>query len=250
MSTFMIKIIALAAMVIDHSGHVIQNVYSWDLGLPLRCIGRIAFPLYAFLIGQGCRHTKDIKKYLGRLLLFAFISEIPYDLFRSNIGKPAGLPIGFMDFSSQNVFFTLFLGGLAVALHIHSKMRYEKPIAIAVSFAGFVSSAMIAGILSTDYGILGVAMIYLPFVAADNMGSEKAYKFLYTAFLAICIGLIYYSSDRLLLLSAMASLIFVLLYNGTRGRGIKWFFYVIYPVHLLALFSIWFFFLRVGELII
>ena len=245
MSTFALKIIALLTMLTDHAGHVVQSVYSWEFGMPLRWIGRVAFPLYAFLIGQGCKHTKDIKKYLARLLLFAFISEIPFDLFRSNIGRPGWLHINFMDFSHQNVFFTLFLGGLVIAVYLYSKTEYVKWQSLIISAVAMFCAVFVAGFLGTDYGGEGVILISLPFIVADSVSDERVQKFLYLAFMGACLFMIYGSSGTVIFASALASLVFVLFYNGTKGRNLKWFFYIIYPAHLLVLFGIWFLFFRV-----
>jgi len=250
MSTFIIKIIALLTMIIDHSGHVVQRVYGWDAGLILRYIGRIAFPLYAFLLGQGCKNTKNINKYLGRLLLFAFISEIPYDLFRFNIGLPRGMRLSFMDFSSQNVFFTLFLGGLTIAVYMHAKKAHEKHLAAIMGILAMLSAAVAAEILATDYSWSGVMLIAAPVIASEGMPGEKAKKYLYIIFFVACLCAIYFNAGLVMLAFAMISVIFILLYNGERGRSMKWFFYIMYPAHMLALFAIWFFFLRAGEIML
>ena len=250
MSTFALKIVALMAMIIDHSGHLVQNVYSWELGMPLRYIGRLAFPMYGFLIGQGCKHTKDIKKYLSRLLVFAFISEIPFDLFRANIGKPGWMSINFMDFSHQNVFFTLFLGGLVIAIYLYSKMEYAKGYSFIITAVVMFSAVFVADFCGTDYSGEGVILISLPFIVADSVSNERAQKYLYILFLGACLFMIYVGSGAIILSAALASLIFVFLYNGEKGRNLKWFFYMIYPIHLMILFGIWFFFLRVREVLL
>ncbi len=83
MSTFALKIIALISMIIDHSAHVLYScgvLHSYKLYLLLRGIGRLAFPIYAFLLVKGFGYTKDKKKYLGRMMVFALISQIPFTL--------------------------------------------------------------------------------------------------------------------------------------------------------------------------
>ena len=95
MSSFVLKIIAIISMFIDHVGYVVFGKFSC-----FNYIGRIAFPIFAFQISEGYVHTKNLKKYFFRLFLFAIISQVPFMLFHSLISS---------DFS-LNIFFTLLLG--------------------------------------------------------------------------------------------------------------------------------------------
>ena len=104
---FTIKIIAVLAMIIDHTGAV------FDLHSGYRVVGRLAFPLFAFLIAEGYKHTTNIRKYLLRLGLFAFISEIPYDLAFNQV---QGYPMTVDFLNGTNIFYTLFLGLLCAFL--------------------------------------------------------------------------------------------------------------------------------------
>ena len=101
MSAFILKIIALITMTCDHISYVIFKKFSY-----LNYIGRIAFPIFAFQISEGYIHTKNLKKYLLRLFVFALISQAPYALYRS----------AFFASFSLNVFFTLFLGLIGIIL--------------------------------------------------------------------------------------------------------------------------------------
>ena len=96
MSGHSLKLIAIVTMLIDHIGLVL-----FPEVMILRCIGRLSFPIFAFLIVEGFEHTSDFKKYMVRILLFGLMSEIPYNLMIS--GK-------FIDFTHQNVFFTFAIG--------------------------------------------------------------------------------------------------------------------------------------------
>lgn len=95
MSAFVLKIIAIITMFIDHLGYAIYGRLSF-----FNYIGRIAFPIFAFQISEGYIYTKNLKKYLLRLFVFAIISQIPFLLFYSIFSKNFAL----------NIFFTLLLG--------------------------------------------------------------------------------------------------------------------------------------------
>lgn len=119
MSAYVLKIIAVITMFIDHIGYV---VYTGKIPY-LNFIGRLAFPIFAFQISEGYIHTKNLKKYFFRLFLFAIISQIPFMLFESI----------FINEFYLNVFFTLFLGLLSIFI-------YEK---LDCNFFGIIISILI-----------------------------------------------------------------------------------------------------------
>ncbi len=102
MSGFLLKLLALVTMLIDHTGHVLFPGVMW-----MRYIGRLAFPIYCFLLVEGFLHTRDLRKYMGRLAVFAVISEIPFDL--AIYGE-------FFEPAHQNVFITLLFGLMAISI--------------------------------------------------------------------------------------------------------------------------------------
>lgn len=258
-----LKIIAIIAMLIDHIGAVVvpyfQSVYAHSLEsifwtqmmiTPMRLIGRIAFPIFAFLIVNGFFHTKDLKKYLIRLSLFALISEPFFDF--ALFGQ-------FFNASHQNVFFTLALGLAAIWGYDNiSKKNSANFIAgLFVACIGFITVAM-----KTDYefyGILTIFLIYLFFNSAKQMSIALValnlilYGAQFTLWSAVPTYVFYqYNLElqggyglgiQLLIYLLMIAQFFSLLalfflknYNGEKGKSFnKYFFYSFYPVHLFVL---------------
>lgn len=210
MSGFQLKLLAMLTMLIDHTGMVLFPELTW-----MRVVGRLAFPLYCFLLAEGAVHTRNIKRYLGRLLVFAVLSEIPYDLACSKV---------WFDPWGQNVFFTLFFGLAACAA---LQRLQEKPVP-ALLLAGALLLA--AEPLFFDYGGFGVALVMVFYLCrANRAGGALAFIALNTGFSLL--------NGMQLQLAAPAAAVPVLLYNGKKGRAVnKWIFYGFYPAHLLLLF--------------
>ena len=206
LNSFTLKIIALTAMIIDHIGAFLFPQY-----LILRIIGRLAFPIYAFLVVEGFFHTSDVKRYMMRLAAFAVISEAPFDLVITGKILEAG---------SQNIFFTLFIG---VALMYLYGQQYS-----AAGKMGCVILAVLAGdLFRTDYGSWGVLMIFCFYIFRER---KWAKNLTVAGINVIAFGYIQ--------AYAVIALPFFALYNGKRGPGVKYFFYAVYPVHLLLIFFV------------
>ena len=180
----------------------------------MRDIGRIAFPIYCFLLVEGFMRTRNVKKYLGRMLLFAFISEIPFDL--AFTGK-----IFYRDY--QNVMFTLFWGLLAMYVSQIVELKEDK------WFVKWFLTALIwlaaaggAEVMLTDYGAKGVGCICV------------LYLLRYVKGLQLLGGALAFIWE----FPAPVSFAFIALYNGEKGRSMKHFFYGFYPVHLLVLWAV------------
>ncbi len=215
-----LKILALVCMLIDHIGAAI--LYEGILlpnapiiiGTPmhrlylfyraLRFIGRIAFPIFCFLLIQGFLYTSNRKRYVIRLGVFALISEIPFDLALNN---------QLLEFTHQNVFFTLFIGLLVlVVMDCFERNPYIQVIAVAAGMG-------LAWLLKTDYsyhGILLIAILYFfrYYPALSTIGG--------------CISLLWEAP-------ACLAFIPINMYNGERGLSLKYVFYVFYPLHLMIL---------------
>ena len=215
-----LKTIALICMLLDHTAKSFYRTLSAvkfsipllpgqkDLYWLMTRFGRLAFPVYCFLLVEGFLHTKDKKKYALSLLIFAVISEIPWDLI--HFGK-------MFDPGKQNVFFTLFLGVLAMYLfELFKDDRLKQALSLLVLLAA-------AAVFRADYGVSGFAFILMMYALRDRW------------LLKSVIGAGFFSST----LFAALAFIPINLYNGKRGfikgKVLKYAFYAFYPLHLLIL---------------
>ncbi len=227
MSTATLKKIAVITMLIDHIAVAFFCIFTSNydgsaafggadaIYQVLRIIGRTSFPLFCFLLVEGFCHTKSVRKYLARLFAFACISEVPFDLaFYDKV----------WDVSMQNVFFTLFFAVAAMAFLRRGEQMAEKRAKL-MCIAGVVFCALAAYVLRTDYSWKGVVLVLL------------LYIFRYQRVVACLAG---YAAMCLLMYSSWGFPAFFLMngYNGKKGKGSKYFFYVFYPVHLLVLTGI------------
>lgn len=218
-----LKRIAILSMFIDHAALVLLY---WGILYPnlpiiegtsidtvykiyklMRNIGRIAFPIFCFLLVEGFTHTSNRKKYALRLLLFACISEIPFDLAVSNT---------LFDPNTCNVFITLVLGLLTIWAMDH--FRDKVPLQILLALLG----CYLAYRINSDYDYRGIILIVL------------LYYFRYDRSLQSFAGAISLYWEW----PAMFAFIPISMYNGTRGISRKYFFYIFYPAHLLMLYMI------------
>lgn len=213
MSAFTLKMIALVTMVIDHVGAVFFPDLIW-----LRYIGRLSMPIYAFLLAEGYRKTRNFLHYALRLALFAVLSEVPYDLLFQ--GRA-------LEFSRQNILFTLLTALLVMRLlDLAAKKRNV------FLFIGALLLAVVPYFLHFSYGVYGVLSVLCLFLFQKYRGIDAI------AFSALTYGRYLYDGN-FTQLYAIAASIPILLYNGKRGAvSLKYFFYIIYPAHLLVLYAI------------
>ena len=219
MSSFALKFIALTCMCIDHMGLALFPSVS-----AFRCVGRLAFPLYCFLLSQGYAHTRDIRAYARRLLLLAFVSEIPFDLLI--FGRVASGV-------EQNVVFSLLLGLLA--LYAADSLRGRR-LACILALTALCAAAMI---LRVSYGWLGVALCLGFHFAREHRFKQALCSALLCGLYAL--SLLFSGVERswaLLSLYATGASLLILLYNGKRGLhapALTFLFYAAYPLHIAAL---------------
>ncbi len=261
MNNYQLKIIAITAMLIDHIGAIFLSPdVNYGLYLMCRSIGRIAFPIFVFLIVEGFYHTSNLKKYLLRLGVFALISEVPFDLafykyhygisFLDDLNKAVNQPSHFKLLfdrliAAQNVFFTLFLGLLLITLMNMVERRFNKNMtdyAIANSIDAVLVITICAAsyVLDTDYSIAGILMIVAYFLFRGNI-TMLALSTIFIMGTMLCNWLAFfqYNNPRsIIAILAVLAIIPIRFYNGKKGKNIKYLFYAFYPVHLLLLFFI------------
>lgn len=244
-----IKLIAIACMTIDHVGAVVLERMLVARGLTqaatqadvaaflarygtlywadfaLRLVGRVAFPLFCFLLVEGFFHTHSVKRYALRLAAFALLSEIPFDL--ANSGPILGETKWWMP-EYQNAFFTLLIGLLTIWAMDTLAKRGAWPTwgrALAQLGAGVLGMGA-AVLLCTDYDFTGVLTIALFYLLRRKRVLAGA---------AGCAALL---TKGIMEATAFAAIIPIALYNGRRGLRLKYFFYAFYPAHLLLLWLV------------
>jgi len=231
MSVFVLKIIACVTMLIDHFGAAIMMPAlgdPWDVDTYwlLRGIGRIAFPIFAYLIAQGCVHTKNIGKYLLRLGLLAIISEPFFSIaFRG----------GNIDFlRNTNIFYTLFLGVAAIAICQKIREMFTGSFGEIASVFAVIPAMVLAGWLNSDYSFYGVGIIFLIYIMHPESRMGRS--------VALSLGMVALYFDNLdFLIFSLVAVGLIALYDGKPGpnsAAIKWGFYFFYPAHIAALIAL------------
>ena len=221
-----LKIIALVTMIIDHSAVLFRNEMPGSQYLAMRCVGRLSFPIFCFVLVEGFFHTRDRRKFFLRLSLFAVLSEIPFDLvlkgtYLDMLTEPSLSAL--TDFSDQNVFFTLAIGFAAMCFLERFK---NDPLAFP---AVFLLAPVLGEVIRCDYGGMGILSILLFYQGRKTGKFAEVWGFLPLLFMGLR------SKTEPL---CIFSLPLLYLYNGKRGRNLKYFFYAAYPLHLLILLAI------------
>ena len=215
-----LKLIAMLTMLIDHAASVLVRYMDAPLFTALghtvqmytvmRMIGRLSFPIYAFLLVEGFLHTSSPKNYARDLLGFALISEIPWNLVHS----------GSLFYGQQNVMFTLLLGLLGIWVIRDLREDHKKQ---ALFLLGLLAASII---LRADFGCAGFGFILLLYLLRE------------TPLCRAVVGTCFFSG------AWYAGLAFIPIgmYNGKRGfiqgKAMKYAFYAFYPLHLFILFAL------------
>ena len=216
-----LKILAVISMMADHCAYFLLE-HDSALYEPLRCFGRIAFPVFAFLVAEGFANSRNRMRYFLMLVCFGIVSELPWYLLNGADG-------------THNVMFTLALG--VAALTMFDRLCEHGPIA----FLSVALTAAAAWWLKTDYDWRGVLMIVLFYILRYRTIrpwlERQHICFPSQALLQIICTIplmAHYGLTGAILAGAV-----IFLYDGTRGfirgRTAKYAFYAIYPVHLLLI---------------
>ena len=226
-----LKLIAMITMVVDHAASgiyerylIAKDIADLDLYMILREVGRMAFPIYCFLLVEGYFHTRNVKKYVLRLLVLAVISEYPYDV----AVNPAPSIWGHC-----NVIFTLLIGLILVWVidlsRKNSFLSIESDLArriIAVLI--YLGGCALAYFMRTDYGLVGVATVVIMYCLRGEDRIRRIIAFA-AGVLVLTLGCGPIEAYAFLMLIPIA------FYNGKRGSNspaIRYAFNTFYPVHL------------------
>ena len=220
-----LKLIACVTMLIDHAGAVfVSPMEHYSLYYAMRIIGRLAFPIYCFLLTEGVAHTKNPVKYGLRLFVGVLLAEIPFDLAL----------FGGFTWNYQSVMVTLLLGfGMALIMNRLDRTKLVPVIAF----------AFLAELFRTDYGAWGIFMIAI-FVMTRERKDRNNLQII--GMLIICYfmnsaAVSIYGVRVPIELFAVLALIPVFLYTGkksTTSKAVQTGFYLFYPVHLAVLYLI------------
>ena len=232
----MLRCIAVVLMLSDHIWATYMSFGNW-----MTYLGRMAFPIFAFQIAEGFVHTKSFKKYALRLLGFAIVTEIPFNLFYSS---------RWFNPYHQNVLFTLLLGLMAIKVIDNLKKDHSKKnIGLSLLWLGIICIASVIGFV--DYGFLGmltVVMFYVfrdfPFAWLAQLAGMVAINIIFFEGLVVPIELLGKTIEIPTQAFAVFSLIPIWLYGGKKGvssKVMQYGFYAFYPVHMIILYLIKYF---------
>lgn len=218
-SSSTLKIVAIICMTADHAGYIYADVLPTWAFYACLVVGGVTFPVMAFLITEGYRHTSDVRRYALRLFIFALIAQAPFWFFLGHC---------------LNVLFTLLIG--LVLLYLDHTMENRSLFALAV-VAGLALSML------CDWPVIGpIAVLLFSHMRDRKHGTAMACWII--AALVVIMMLPYYIPTRAPLYLAgiggglFGGLVTALLlprYQGRRGLSLKYFFYVYYPAHIAVL---------------
>ena len=220
MSAFQIKLLACIFMVIDHIGYILFPQY-----IIFRVIGRLSFPIFAWFISLGYKHTRSVIGYMKRLGILALLYQLPL-IFFENLGK-----------TPLNIFFTLFLGLLSIYI-------YDKEEKMVYRIIKVLIIGLLAEFIKVDYGFYGIITIVLFHIFNSSLIKLWKAQILLNVLYALITNIyLYYMNNNInrfvfIQIFSVMALVFVYFYNFNQGKKMKVFFYSFYPVHIVVLYLI------------
>jgi hypothetical protein len=237
LSSATLHIIAMTSMLIDHAMKTVIEGDSWVFVL-----GRLAFPIFAFMAAEGYFYTHDYRKYILRMFLFAVISEVPYDLMKSGT---------FYDMYDQDVLWTFLLALLCIRVIDYVKSKGKKWAYILTAIVVSVAGMLLGVVFMVDYSGIGVLTVLVFYLFHERkwwcMLVQLLAMFFFNVVALGAFGPVYALSvfgnslEIPLQGFAVLALIPIWLYHGRQGYHSKPFQYIcyaFYPVHMLILYLI------------
>ncbi len=222
MSGTVLKIFALVAMTLDHIGLVLFPQVE-----VFRLIGRLAFPIFAYMIAEGCYHTRRMGKYFLTVTAVGAVCQVAYYVAMNSLYMCV-----LVSFS-----LSIFLIGLVkFAQKGNGFGRWLLPL-LGIAGVYFLTEILPIVLKNTDYCIdYGFWGVMLP--VAIYLGRTKGEKLIFASLMLLALGMTYGGVQ----IYGLLAIPFLALYNGKRGKGLgKYFFYIYYPAHLLVIQGISYF---------
>ena len=233
MSSFVIKLIAMFAMLCDHASDAIIGHFNF-----LNLVGRISFPLFAFQLVIGFKNTSNVKKYLTRMFVFAIISQLPFQILIKNYSGEFLL----------NIFFTLILGLISLMI-VNKCFCKNGVINTIIKIALVVGICSLASLSKCDYGAIGVLEILLIYYTYPCDWKKRTNKVNVIKLILLISGAIGLSAinyrDVLkshligyyigIIIATTIPIFIMIEYNGKKGKEPKYLFYSFYPIHIIIL---------------
>lgn len=222
-SSAALHILAMAIMLCDHFGMVLVPQLTW-----MRCVGRIAFPIFAFLLVEGFCHTKNLTKYARRLFLCALIAEIPFDLMTS--GR-------IVNYHHQNVLWTFLIALLTIWAMRNTKERLGAA-SLVITALGYI----VGEFAMVDYGGAGILTVLVFYLFRErtlrNYVTQFMFMLVLNAFIVPSTSISVLGFQIPMQTFAVLALLPVWLYRGRQGnhsQEFQYFCYAFYPAHILVL---------------
>ena len=231
LTAYDLKVIAILAMLLDHLAHIvvclpIEPSLRTVIAVIMNSIGRITMPIMCFFIAEGYHHTKDIRKYLLRLFVFALISQIPYYIFGMSAVPQSIAEFVNASFGRLNVIHTLLMGLVALTIVKSDRLNFVLKL-IGAGCALYLTK-------HSDWGYFGVLWVLIFGLFRGNIKAQMI-AFALTSILRCSLNYTNNAMSFFMQLCTVLAIPLLCMYNGQLGKKNKYGFYIFYPLHLLIL---------------